>query len=520
MIFRPVDTKLWDTFILPHEGRFYLFYNQIERSPDKPLGYGLAISEDLIHWQDRGTILEGILGKTGLGSGMVWRAGGKWMLNYSQVGKEGAQRIFFAESDDLLTWRLLPEENVCAPDPRWYESTKATASTSARWDSIWVIPQEDGTFLGTLTAASKDGPAGANGVVGLVSSKDGIHWKAEPPASESCGMAWAEAIGYVQFGPRHYVFVISGSHQGVRFDPVYTTVGQGGGVYLMMSDNVRGPYRLVEGDPLLFGGRNDPAIPFGYCPVWCLRTTPSPVDGQILVYHHWMPRADVSDAWLGTIKILQEAAPGKLLIKYWPGNEKLKGKKVFDLKTASFPSTPSPQAIPTTKWEFSGGVLKGQSGGSGLAFFELDPNYEKGVVIELELTLSGDGAAGLFFGSEIPDYENHPWLKSLPRASAELYEGLGCLANRRGLYEFGSVGYGFCGPVFMPENHSLHPVPEGKPAHWRILIRGEFIELYVDDDLVQCYGFSKPATHNLGIFVERGGVEVKNLKVYRFTQVL
>lgn len=121
-----------------------------------------------------------------------------------------------------------------------------------------------------------------------------------------------------------------------------------------------------------------------------------------------MPRADISDAWLGTAKVLQEAAPGKLVIKYWPGNEKLKGKKVFDLKTASFPSIPTPQAIPSTKWEFSAGVLKGQSGRSGLAFFELDPGYEKGVVIELELTLSGNGAAGLFFGSEIPDYKSHP----------------------------------------------------------------------------------------------------------------
>lgn len=56
MIFGPVDTKLWDSFILPQQGKFYLFYLAPEGSPDKPYGYGLAISEDLIHWQDRGAI--------------------------------------------------------------------------------------------------------------------------------------------------------------------------------------------------------------------------------------------------------------------------------------------------------------------------------------------------------------------------------------------------------------------------------------------------------------------------------
>ena len=56
MLFKPKQTKLWDAFILPHDGTFYLYYLQLSQEPWD--GYGLAVSDDLVHWEDRGTILE------------------------------------------------------------------------------------------------------------------------------------------------------------------------------------------------------------------------------------------------------------------------------------------------------------------------------------------------------------------------------------------------------------------------------------------------------------------------------
>ncbi len=494
MIFKPDSTKLWDTFIMHHEGTFYLYYLQLRHEAWD--GYGLATSADLIHWTDRGTILATEPGTAGMGTGAVWRAGDRWIINYSR-GEGRSQRIYFAESDDLLTWRKLPREFVSAPDPRWYE---CTGDTNSRWDSIWPIPLPDGSFLGVVTASSKDGPPGANGVAGLVSSADGIHWNAEPPASEPCGFGWVEVGCQVSFGPRHYLLV--GCAGGARRDPVYNTTGKSGGMFVMVSDSVRGPYRWVEGDPMLLGGRNAPPN-WAYIPTYFGRVFR--YEGQVLYNHHWMPRANFLDASLGTVKVLKEAAPGKLVLRYWTGNDKLKGSRIFDLRTAKAPTTPTPQLIPSGRWTLACGALRGVSEGSSLCFFPLEPCFGTGVVIELVMTLEGGeyAAGGLLLGVA-EQGENKP------------YEGVACLANLRGLYEFGTVGFGPCGPVFMPENHTLRPIMPGATQHWRVLVRGEFVELYVNDELVQCFGFSRAPHHGIGFFVEQGTIEVNRMEVFRF----
>jgi len=497
MIFKPQDTKLWDTFILPHEGKYYLFYLQLRNQPWD--GYGLAVSDDLVHWDDYGTILTAEPEGSGLGSGMVWRAGDRWILNFS-YGEQGSQRIYFAESYDLFNWRKLPKDIVCAPDPRWYECTGDATSSGARWDNIWAVPQDDGTFVGFLVASAKDAPAGANGVAGMVSSKDGIHWVAEKPASEPCGMVWAETSCHIQFGNRHYLLVGSSSGLGPRFDPVYSASGKAGGMYVMTSDSLRGPYRLVDGDPMLLGCRN--ALPnWAYVPTYYARVLEN--NGQILLYHHWMPRADFLDSWLGTMKVLEEQAPGRLVLKYWHGNEKLKGDAVFDLEKADPPVTPSPQSIPAAKWESASGRLKGSTGSSGLAYFECSAGFETGVVVEADIRMSGQGAAGIFFGID-------------EHGSDRPYEGVACLVNSQGLCEFGRITSGIAGPTFYAENHVPRPVTKDAAEHWRILLRGEFVEWYIDDELIQCYGFSSPAACNIGVFVERSHIEVERLRAYAF----
>jgi hypothetical protein len=497
MLFKPENTRLWDTFILEHDSKFYLFYLSLtERAWD---GYGLAISDDLIHWEDRGLILEADPDVIGMGSGSVWRAGDRWILNFS-YGEQGSQRIYFAESDDLLTWRKLPKDIICAPDPRWYECTGETSSTNARWDNIWSVPQEDGSFIGFVVASGKDGPAGANGVAGVVSSSDGVHWVTEKPATEPCGMVWAEASCYFRFEDRHYLLVGSTTGLGPRFDPIYNSSGKAGGMYVMMSDSIRGPYKLVDGDPLLLGCRNAPPN-WAYIPTYYARVLET--DGQYLLYHHWMPRADFLDSWLGTMKVVKEDAPGRLSLHYWTGNDKLKGDLIFDLMNTNQLLTPSPQPIRASSWVYSSGILTGRTDSSTLAYYELSVDYSSGVVIEADISINGPGAAGIFFGID-EQTDDRP------------YEGVACLANSRGLYEFGRVTSGIAGPTFMAENHILRDIPQNTTMKWRILLRDEFVEWYVDDQLVQCYGFSSPASHNIGVFAERCQIELNNLTLHKF----
>ena len=491
MIFKPRDTKLWDTFILAHEGRFYLYYLSSTRHFWD--GYGLAVSEDLLHWKDHGVFLACTEG--GMGTGMVWRAGNRWLLNYSLD-----QNIHFAESNDLMTWRKLPKEIVSRPDPRWYETDTAHASGSRRWDTICVEPDPDGDgFVGFITASANNGPPGGNGVCGFLRSHDGLRWEAGPPASAPCGIPWAEVGGHVSFGENHYLLVSSSTGIGARFGSVEPVVGKSAGCFVMHARKIEGPYTLASGDPLLLGSRCGLPI-WGYTPAYFLR--PLSGTGETLVNHHWMPRASFVDAWLGTPKVLREEKPGTLALAYWTGCEKLKGKLLFDLADPPGFLAPNPQPIPAARWEVKPGSVRGTTTASGVLRFDRDLPVSDGLVIEAELSMDGEGAAGFWFPDATTNEQNP-------------YPGAACLANMRGVCEFGTVASGPCSPPFYREEF-VPWTPVRKSMKWRILLRSEFIEWYINDRLIGCHGFSRIPAGPLGIYAERCRVALTHLKVWRF----
>jgi hypothetical protein len=90
------------------------------------------------------------------------------------------------------------------------------------------------------------------------------------------------------------------------------------------------------------------------------------------------------------------------------------------------------------------------------------------------------------------------------------------LFNRLGYVEFGLVNYHVCSPAFLPENEVVWPIGEDEDIRLRLLIKGEFIEAYIDDKLVQCYGFSRPVISHIGLFAELCSVNLKSLKAFEF----
>lgn len=494
MIFKPKNATLWDTFILPYDQKFYLFYLQnTHRFWD---GYGLAVSDDLLHWHDYGCILSD---DKGMATGSVYRVGEKWILSYCRSGNNNVGCISFACSDDLFNWKKLPEELDLYPDPTWYDESNPGV-TSSRFGDLWVEQLPNGEYVGFLTASINGGPVGANGVVGYASSCDGLHWQAQQPVSKPCGMGWAELGAHVAFADRHYLLVGSNSGLGMRFDSVNNTTGKAGGMYVMMSENIDGPYELVNGDPLLLGCRNAPPN-WAYIPTYYTRTFHD--DGQILVNHHWMPRDNFTDAWLGTCKVLKEETPGKLALYWWPGNAKIKGDRIFDiLATPAFQMLKNYQLY-TGQLSLSEAELTLETASSTLVFSETK-DLSDGIVIETVFSIVGQGSAGFCFGTGDVYSEKE-------------FSGVACLVNQKGFVEFGSARNGVCSPIFMPENQNVWPVCEGQSMMMRMLIRGEFIEVYIQNKLVQCYGFMKPVVKNVGIYAENCRIKIDSYEVYQMT---
>ena len=150
MIFKPqIVARLWDTWLYYHDGRHYLFYLHRTRTGGLYDGISVATSDDGVHFADRGPIIHKAKDANWLGTGMVWRAGDQFMLNFSEE-RNGVQEIFFAESDDLLHWRRLPdEEYVCRTDPRWYAESPDVhkpalglhlGSAAGRWAGLYWLP--------------------------------------------------------------------------------------------------------------------------------------------------------------------------------------------------------------------------------------------------------------------------------------------------------------------------------------------------------------------------------------------
>lgn len=195
MLYRPSKGKLWDPTVLRWQGRYYLFTMYYEPGASESYACRLAVSEDGVHWQDRGNVLTDAC--------PVWKCGvfrasdGRFYMNYGTTSVPGVNDgMGYAVSDDLLHW----EKTGCdAPDPRWYEPHE-------RWDHMYCRESDRGGYVGCIVAVPK---AGENGLCGLRRSPDGKTWETCPPPRidwNGCEPAREmEVGGFEKIGGRWYL---------------------------------------------------------------------------------------------------------------------------------------------------------------------------------------------------------------------------------------------------------------------------------------------------------------------------
>ncbi|MCG5217897.1 glycoside hydrolase family protein [Streptosporangium soli] len=116
-VLRPEDGADWErgglykSWLLEHEGRFWLFYNAKD---DSPRGWaeqtGAAVSTDLVSWRrvsDRPLLVRGEAGEFDerfASDPCVLRADDTWVMFYFGLSANGKARDSFATSPDLLQW--------------------------------------------------------------------------------------------------------------------------------------------------------------------------------------------------------------------------------------------------------------------------------------------------------------------------------------------------------------------------------------------------------------------------------
>ena len=486
MLYQPQKTfRMWDTWLYFHNGVHYLFYLH-KTTEDHWDGMSVATSTDGVHFDEVGHIIEKRGDVGWLGTGSVWRAGDRFILNFSE-SREGVQAVFFAESEDLIHWKRLGDEYRSDPDPRWYNDTP-----SGRWDCIWAIPRVEGGFWGYLTAnpwTHEEHPDGlAYRSVGMVESEDGVRWRAVPPPVFEWGetpQTKSEVGAIDRIGGKYYLQLGTFGYMGNR-----------PGMYTFIGESPKGPFHPDREALRLLGSKKE-AMYFSRF---------YRIPGELLVNHHSIgypeaPDQDIVNRPVGFAPlkraIVDEA--GHLRLGYWPGNEAVKGSaSPIDLTSCH-------QILPDSRTSLnaSSSRLEADDRGAGsVCLLGESFDLEKGIVLEGGLEIH-------------PIARRIGWIGFVIEESAT--RGTALMLQTDGRTEIGPLTYQ--GEMdFQPDDHieTMGIAPSERCA-FRLLLRGGFLELYLDDLLVQCYSLPPESTGRLGLVFGSGRVAFDNVQAWEMT---
>ena len=501
MLFKPQKDRLWDCWIVPHNERYHLFYIRITPEAERWNGISMAVSSDLLHWEEYGPILEKHPDAAWLGTGMVQRIGTDFIMNYSEELVPGHQQIRFARSSDLYTWERL-DDIVLRPDPRYYlDDPEDCVEELPRWDSLGIVQAlQDATppYTGFLTAhaASRKLKAKA-GVLGVMTSMDGIHWEALPPGTPEDLFPNYEVPEHLSFGDRHYVMFSTVTQHGWRYDD--RALARSGGTYYVVSENLQGPYRLPPEDPMLIGSRDHANVVMAYVG----RVIPH--ESGYLFYHFW--GNDHIDGRVGLPKRIVEREPWVLKLEYWDGCEAVKGKLASSgISFSSYRVLRQPGRLPSVIWQAqndktlsfdnqgsTGGIERELPHTSSPTASSLD--WSDGRVIECTVKVKEGAGIGIFVGER----------------RFCLY-----LNVRNNRLELGDVKNGWGVPnVLEIAAHKPWLLAYNTEFQLRLFVRNECIELFINDDYAISYRLDQPLTlSSLGFYSEDASGSISDLNIW------
>ena len=500
MLYTPNTDKLWDCWIVPHNDKYYLFYLTLSNCASSWDGISLAVSDDLLHWEEYGQILEKDADSEWIGTGMVQKINGKFIMNFSQERPKGVQRIYFAESADLIHWTKLPD--ICEPDGiNYLKYPEDTTGCNVRWDSLGIDRALDENaeppYFGFLTSsAAKPKNLAKSGTLGLLTSNDGLKWECLPNAfPDTDAFPFFEVPEHISFGDRHYVLFCSSSYLGFRFDNMSEFMS--GGTYYVTSDNLTGPYRLPDGDIMLQGTRDNTSVSMVSV------GRPIKINGQVMYYHIW--GENCGSGWFGTLKLLEEIRPYQLRLKYNPINDALYGKKLTDdnfygkLTLIRNAGKIAPmdfeinKSIKFINLGISAGLIHDNLKGNE---FKIVSDYSDGRIIDADIEIKNGIGCGFFFKT------------ASSKNAAVLFN------YKKQRLEFGNIHDGWgANLVFSGELYQKFEIIH--KFHCKILVRKEFFEVYINDIYVSSWrtrDYIKP--NDFGLYFEDADGFIENLKVY------
>ena len=478
MIYKPEKGAMWDPSVLWHDGYYYaiMMYNP-DFVPDRdtvldPKCGLLARSPDGVHWSDWKIPCYELYHEYGADffKAFIGKIGDRFVMDHG-VFFVNQNILRFYESKDLADWTYIGSSY---PDSRWYRF-------EGRWDHMYIIPKDEEDpsrgYWGFPVATPKEGLKRG---FGMMETIDGIHWDILPPAD----VEWGDV-------PPHD-FEVGGVE---RIGEKYVMIGGGrpvsnGGytICVMVADRPEGPYFPDKETYILCGSsdkRTTSQVP--WASVTALAAWGRGKDNEKLISNY---AGTDTGVWLLPMR-KPVFSDGHLRLGWWENNERLMGEVIRGVES---------------KVELTEGSDREVYWLSG------DFDRRRGVIVEGTLRANPHGdKCGAGFVIEEADY---PWMNL--RRGLDIRIEVGDREKCRALTGRWSAVTGLTIVDVVGKGHaSVRNLEPRKEHGFKLLVRHDLYELYIDDLLVQTYQFEVDYDHTgIGLMAYNCEVIFSSLKYY------
>jgi beta-fructofuranosidase len=176
---------LGDTWYQVEADRTHMFYltcpDSIERHTRWSIGH--ASSENLTSWDPHPDILHSDAVdplRSCLSTGSVIHWNDRYLMTVIGNHNSKNPQTCFLESEDLHDWRIRQGSGF-GIDGKVYTPRGSKPFKNPRWRDPFLFKEDDGFLYCLMTAAVEDAPADADGVIGMVRTRDLKKWDVMPP---------------------------------------------------------------------------------------------------------------------------------------------------------------------------------------------------------------------------------------------------------------------------------------------------------------------------------------------------
>ena len=493
------DYCIWDAWYLPIADTVHMYHLRSPRQgrelPDEQVAQlGYAVSDDLIHWQERpaafgpepGNDEDDIQPWTGC---CLWHDDRGYLFYTMRGSRHQAlvQNIGLATTTDPARWTRHSANPVITPDPTWYADIHRPTPGTVDCRDLIIARDPGGKgwwgFYATRIPAS---PLPATSAIACVWSADLIHWEHRPPAFVPGNIACVEVPDVFELDGLWYMTCLAGNTYGNR--GYWSDPNVNMGTLYAVSDRPEGPYRMLD-DNILLGSREMDTIT---CRSLMYQGT------RYLLYTD-MQRVDGIDgggAYNGTLTTPKELRTDgqKLYAAYSPRIE----SEIIDelIAPGRLPARESTDEmlhrnwqVPVVEWSWQDSAIAADAdGGWGVLAFE--PTADS-YIFEATIEFRGAVAAGLLLRGE--DYHNR-LTASLDRTAVTVE------AVNLPLYD-------------ILQRRQLPAALFDRPIHLRVVSRLETVEIYVNDKLYLAFPRYRGIGSKVGLFVDRGSARFSGIRL-------